>query len=104
CDMLLYNYDTSFINNYALANKFYDGLRYVKPLIGNSKTYSGKLITSKKLGISLSFSDTAYTEKIFQYLNNLSYSELVENIKNEIRLIAADEISYISKIKEFVSC
>jgi len=102
-DLICYNYPESFLNNPALANKFYDGLLYRKPLLGNVNTYSGELIENNEVGISLDFDDMDYKEKLYHYYMNydIRYFDkkcdvLLEDIKKENTL-------YKNKIKEFLN-
>lgn len=100
-DIICYNYTESFNNNVALANKFYDALIERKPLLGNIKTYSGKLIQNNNLGISLELSDPRYKEKLYNYIKHFDYelfNEKCDIILNQVKL---DNKLYVEKIEEF---
>lgn len=100
-DIICYNYPESFVNNLALANKFYDGLLYRKPLLGNINTYSGKLIENKHVGISLDFNDKEYKEKLYKYYMNYDVQSLKKNCDILLAEIKNENNLYKKKIKEF---
>ncbi len=102
-DMLLYYYPCSFNNNRALANKYYDGIIFRKPLVGNENTYSGKRIISKKLGISLSLEDEQFSNKLYDYYCNLSMEQFYYNAKAELDSVVEEDTIYLQKIEEFLS-
>lgn len=103
-DMLLYNYPCSYNRNCALANKYYDGLIFKKPLIGNSETFSGKLIMEKGVGISIPFSlnSEEYKTEIYNYYFNLNFDLFLENANIELKRVKDEDEKYISKIEEFI--
>lgn len=100
-DIICYNYPCSFVNNLALANKFYDGLLYRKPMLGNIKTYSGKLIKDLNLGISLDFEDEHYKEKLYSYYLNYDIDVLEKQCDILLEEIKEENDIYKAKIEEF---
>ena len=103
-DIICYNYPESFNHNIALANKYYDGLIEGIPLLGNIKTYSGKLIESNSIGISLDFNDLNYKEKLYNYIKNIDYKIFDKNCKTLLDEIKLDVNLYVRKIEEFLMC
>ncbi len=101
-DMLFYNYMSSYNCDCALANKYYDGLIFKKPLIGNLATYSGKLVSEKSVGISLDFDDKSYADKVYNYYMNLEEENYLSNVKEEISRVLSDDRIYLNKIREFL--
>lgn len=102
CDAMLYYYPCSFNNNRALANKYYDGLIYKKPLVGNRKTYSGQRIENKKVGISVDIDNEDTPDLIYQYLVNMDYDVYMQNAEREMRDILEDDKKYMHMIENFV--
>lgn len=102
-DLICYNYPSTFNCNYALANKYYDSLIFKKPLIGNIVTYSGKLIIEKNLGISLSFEDLNFSDKVFEYYSNINEDLFNKAINEEINIVLEEDKLYLNKIEEFVN-
>lgn len=102
CDALLYYYPCSFNNNTALANKYYDGLIYTKPLIGNENTYSGRRIVKKGIGFSINIEKEDVSTEIYNYLTNLNYKEYYSCVKSELDLILSEDKEYLKKIEEFL--
>lgn len=102
-DMLLYYYPCDFNCNRALANKYYDGLIYKKPLIGNINTYSGKRLENRGLGISVDFETNTVADTIYTYYNNLDQELFLKNVKKELNTVIKEDNLYIRKIEEFAS-
>lgn len=102
-DMLLYYYPCSFNNNRALANKYYDGIIYKKPLIGNINTYSGKRLMSKNIGISLDIDDKDCANKIYEYYCNLDLRAFCDYAELELKKVLKEDSLYLEKIEEFLN-
>jgi hypothetical protein len=102
-DMLLYYYPCGFNNNRALANKYYDGIIFKKPLVGNINTYSGRRIVSKNLGISLDLDDKQFANKLYNYYFDLNYDTYYNCAKKELDNVVEEDILYLEKIREFLS-
>lgn len=102
-DMLLYYYPSSFNCDRALANKYYDGLIYKKPLVGNVNTYSGKRLYEKGLGISLDLSSDTFASDVFTYYMNFDWVKYAEAVEKEINAVLSEDKIYVDRIEEFVS-
>lgn len=100
-DILCYNYPPSYINNCALANKFYDGLIYKKIMFGNIDTFSGKLIKNNYLGISLSDVEEEKNNKIFEFYHTLNSDLFIKNSHNFLVKAIEEEKYCINKINNF---
>ncbi|KAA0955537.1 glycosyltransferase family 4 protein [Sporosarcina sp. ANT_H38] len=99
--LICYNYPESFINNLALANKFYDGLLYRKPFLGNINTYSGKLIKSNDVGISLDLKDKEYKNKLYDYYINHNPQAFEKRCDLLLSEIKDENKVYQKNIKDF---
>lgn len=102
-DVLLYYYPCGFNNNRALANKYYDGIIFKKPLVGNSNTYSGKRLMSKNLGISLELDDGQFANKLYSYYSTLDFNEFYYCANIELNNILEEDRIYCKKIEEFLN-
>jgi glycosyltransferase involved in cell wall biosynthesis len=100
-DVICYNYPESFVNNLALANKFYDGLLFRKPLLGNINTYSGKLIKDNNVGISLDFEDPEYKEKLYNYYLNYDAQSFEKKCDILLDEIEHENNFYKKKVRDF---
>lgn len=100
--MLLYYYPCDFNCDRALANKYYDGIIYKKPMIGNIDTYSGKRIVEKGLGISLQLDDSRFADKIYEYITSLNYEQYNTMAEQELEQVLCDDVLYLSKIEDFL--
>lgn len=101
-DMLLYYYPCDFNCNRALANKYYDGLIYKKPLLGNIGTYSGRRLQEKGLGISLDLNDDRFLEKVYNYCTNFNEAVFKDAVEREFTEVLEEDARYLEKIKEFI--
>lgn len=101
-DILCYNYPPSYVNSYALANKFYDGLIYKKLMYGDIDTFSGKIINENYLGISLSKDDTNKNDKILNFYHNLNVEKFMENSHVFLHKVVHEEIECMNKINIFL--
>lgn len=102
-DMLLYYYPCSFNCNVALANKYYDGLIYKKPLIGNIHTYSGKRVVQKKVGIALDLKDKTFADQVYAYMQKMDEEEYLHAAKLELNQVLAEDSVYLEKIEKFLT-
>lgn len=92
----------SFNGLQAMANKYYDGIILKKPQLANINTFAGKQIEERGLGISLSFDDEHFADKVYQYWQNLNEEEFNEKAKKELELVLQEDKIYLSKIREFI--
>jgi len=101
-DIICYNYPESYVNNLALANKFYDGLLYRKPLLGNINTYSGRLIKKYEVGISLEFEDKDYKEKLYNYYLDYDVQSFKQQCEMLLEKYENENNVYKQKIRQFL--
>lgn len=101
-DILCYNYPCSFLNNNALANKFYDGIIFKKPMYANRDTFSGRLIEENNLGICLSDNETEIAEKIYEYYVSFEADKFCENADRILREVICEEELYVEKVRRFL--
>lgn len=100
--MLLYYYPCDFNCNRALANKYYDGMIYKRPLIGNINTYSGKRVQQKGIGISLDIDDPQFADKVFSYISNLNMCGYMASVDAELSDVLREDKKYIEQIERFL--
>lgn len=101
-DMLLYYYPCSFNCNVALANKYYDGLIFKKPLIGNINTYSGKRVEKKQIGISLDLGDSSFPDQVYAYMQAMDPDKFVQAAQHELEQVLAEDRIYLEHIDSFL--
>lgn len=103
-DMLAYFYPTTAVNMYAIANKFYDGMIFKIPTIGNRETYSGKMIKELNVGCNINLNDSneKIRDEIFDYYNSIDSADFNSCANNYIQSVLTDDKAYIDKIKEFI--
>jgi len=100
--MLLYYYPSNFGCKRALANKYYDGIIYKKPLLGNVDTYSGMRLMEKGVGISVRMEDKDVTDKVYEYISNLDVQQYSAMAEKELTAILQEDKFYLQKIDEFL--
>lgn len=101
-DMIFCNRLSSYINDWAMANKLYEAVIFKKPLIGNSETYSGEVIKEYNLGISLSFEDDNYLNNIYDYYEHLNRQLYDKSADDFLNKVLEEDKLYIEKINEFI--
>lgn len=102
-DFICYNYASSFNNNLALANKYYDALIFKKPMLGNIQTFAGQLISENGLGLSLDLDDPLYTQKIYDYCMNFDPAHFNANAEIVLEDVLQEDQQYMLKIQEFLT-
>lgn len=100
--MLLYYYPYSFNNAKALANKYYDGIIYKKPLLGNIDTYCGKRLMEKGLGISLNLNEKDAADKVYSYISQLDMQAYDVLAEKELAEVLQEDKHYLLKIRDFL--
>lgn len=103
CDMINYYYPLTKGNKWALANRYYDGLSYKKPMWVCPDTYSGKLVMTQEIGIGVDIEDEAIGEKIYQYYKQLDYDAFKKRTEVIINEIIEEQKIYENKIDEFLN-
>lgn len=66
-DIMCYNYPYSFVNDAAVANKYYDSLIMKKPMFVNSKTQIGRFIAEKGLGVGVDEDGSDAADRIYKW-------------------------------------
>lgn len=101
-DAILYNYPPeSNTNIKAMANKYYDGIRFARPLIGDSKTYSGNRLAERGLGITIGWNDAHSADKIADYLSQ-NHPHFLEDLVKEKDAIKNELLTDQEKLDEFI--
>lgn len=101
-DIICYNYQKSFVNYPAIANKFYDGIIRKKPMFANIETFSGILVDENGLGISLSENESDITDKIYDYYKGFGAKEFEESCDAFLEKVVKEDEHYMLKIEEFI--
>lgn len=101
-NMLLYYYPCDFNCNRALANKYYDGIIFKKPLLGNIDTYSGKRLMERGIGISLRLEDRDFSDNVYSYMKNFEYEDFNKRAENELAIVLEEDKYYLKKIDDFL--
>lgn len=101
-DMICYNYPTSFVNYPAVANKLYDGIIMKKPLFANSRTFSGKLVQTNGLGISIDQDDESITDKLYNYYSDMDVNVFSEKCEEFLEKVLEEEKEYLAAIKKMI--
>jgi hypothetical protein len=100
-DILCYNYPCSFINDPALANKYYDGLIFKRPFFANIDTYSGNLIAEQGVGIGLHYEDPQIPQKLFDYYQSIDEQQFLKKTEKILENVIKEDGAYIDKINQF---
>ncbi len=76
-DMMCYNYPYNFVNDAAIANKYYDSLIMKKPMFVNPKTRLGDFIVRNGMGVGIDENDMNAADKIFDWYINADEEKFV---------------------------
>lgn len=101
-DIMCSNYESSFINNNAVSNKYYDALIHNIPLLGNPNTYLGRMIEDQDIGISLDLNDQEFTEKLYNYYLEVDRVNIFIRTQKILDNVLTEDSKYLSYIKEFL--
>ena len=99
-DIMCYNYPYSYVNDGAVANKYYDALIMKKPMFVNPKTLLGAFIEKENLGVGVDENSLEISGKIYDWYKNFN----PENFSGKCdflldKYIAEDKLFY-KKIKD----
>lgn len=87
-DAIVYYYRKSFNFDLALGNRYYDSLKYRKPMIVNPNIYCGELVVKEDVGIGYDVSDKMTSKnQIYNYLksyNKISFKQRCETILKKV--------------------
>ena len=84
-DMMCYNYQYNFVNDAAIANKYYDSLIMKKPMFVNPKTRLGDFIVRNGMGVGIDENDMNAADKIFDwYINIGGIQKSLANLLSEL--------------------
>lgn len=102
-DMMLYNYPYSFVNDGAVANKYYDSLLMKKPMIVNDKTKIGKFVTDNGLGVSVDGDDKNAANKVYEWYRSFDSARFSEKCNILIEKYLEDNREFERKIRAALS-
>lgn len=70
-DIMCYNYPYSYVNDGAVANKYYDSLIMKKPMFVNAQTRLGSFIVENGLGVAVPDSCIGMTDMIYDWYESM---------------------------------
>lgn len=98
-DIMCYNYPYSYVNDGAVANKYYDALIMKKPMFVNVKTAVGKFVADNGMGVGVDEHGTDTAERIYNWYMNFDTEKFVNNCDYYLdRYIKEDDL-FEEKIK-----
>lgn len=87
---------------YAISNKYYDGLIFGIPQLSEIDTYKAQKIESEGIGISLDVNDDNFSDKLFDYYHNIDSKQFNDNTIKELEKIIEQDDHYRKKIIRFL--
>lgn len=98
-DMMCYNYPYSFVNDGAVANKYYDSLIMKKPMFVNPKTTIGRFIEAEGMGVGITEGEAAAADKIYSwYVNDFDADRFSERCSFYMNKYIDDNKKFSEKI------
>lgn len=101
-DMMIYNYPYSYVNDRAVANKYYDSLIMKKPMIVNPQTVLGRYIDEKGLGVGINMAERGCADMIFNWYRGFDAAEFAQKCDEHMAQYAADNERFAERMKEAV--
>lgn len=68
-------YENDGTTDYALGNKFYDGIIFYIPQICNENSYMGEIVEKYKVGCTCDPNNQSFLKDIYNYFQNINYEE-----------------------------
>lgn len=87
---------------YAISNKFYDGLAYKIPQLVESNTYKTSLCLNAEIGMEFVSEEADFADRLYDWyfaINADKFSRTCDNLLHEIK---KEEVSYKSSIRDFL--
>ncbi len=101
-DILCYNYPCSFLNDNALANKFYDSIIFKRPLFANIDTYSGMLVEQHGLGIALHDGANQVADRIYTYYKTFDQDAFCQSAERVLKEAVQTDMEYLETLEQFL--
>lgn len=99
-DIMCYNYPYSYVNDGAVANKYYDALIMKKPMFVNPKTLLGAFIERENLGVGVDEESLDISGKIYDWYKNFDTFEFSKKCDFYMDKYIAEDKLFREKIKE----
>ena len=97
---MCYNYPYSYVNDGAVANKYYDALIMKKPMFVNPKTLLGAFIERENLGAGVDEESLDISGKIYDWYKNFDACEFSKKCDFYMDRYIAEDKLFREKIKE----
>jgi len=102
-DAVLYYYKKTFNFSLALGNRYYDSLKFIKPMIVNPNIFCGDLVLKNKVGIGFDKDDIlASRNRVYTYLKELNNEDLKQRCKDVLLSVKRENEYWIEKIESFL--
>ncbi len=101
-DMMIYNYPYSYVNDCAVANKYYDSLIMKKPMIVNPETVIGRYICENGLGVGINMADADCGDVIFDWYRAFDADEFSRRCNGHMDRYAADNARFAEKMRAYL--
>lgn len=98
-DIMCYNYPYSYVNDGAVANKYYDALIMKKPMFVNPETLLGAFIEREGLGVGVDEKSLDISGKIYGWYESLNPEKFAEKCDFYLDKYIAEDKLFYEKIK-----
>lgn len=95
-------YDVNPVTGNAMGNKYYDSIIFKIPQLCTKDSYMGKLVTSKGLGLELSFEEDNIADLIWEYYTNLNKEQFNQACELSLQKILEEQEVIKSEIRKFL--
>ena len=98
-DIMCYNYPYSYVNDGAVANKYYDSLIMKKPMFVNSKTVLGRFIAENQMGVAVEENKFDICDKIYAWYIKFDPAEFVRTCDMYLDKYIEEDKAFYRQIK-----
>ena len=96
-DIIMNIYDKIGTIEFAMGNKYYDGITFCLPQLCTKDTYMGEKCMESGVGLACNPYNQNFADEIYSYYNNLDRTNFVEDCSKELRRIV-DQMTEDEKI------
>ncbi len=98
-DIMCYNYPSSFVNDGAIANKYYDALIMKKPMFVNPRTRLGGWIAENGLGVGVDEEETQISDTIYDWYRAMDPAAFSKTCDSCLTQYAKENTAFEEKIR-----
>ena len=88
---------------YAISNKYYDGIIFRIPQIVESGNYKSRIVEKKGLGVAIDPNVPNFADILFNYYHSVNKEIFEENCSRELAVILLEDEQYEKNLERFLN-